>query len=169
MDKSLYSDFPRKDGWRPPKWLSGKEAACQCRRCKRHGFDSWIGKIPWRRKWQPAPVFLPANSRDRGAWWAAVHGVAQSQTHWVTALNKKDGWGRIQLSGFESDSLNQWVESGTLACLAPGPRVVRVEEYCVLECKIQIRGDGPEFGLGLVNLHVKGTLQESNLLSLRTG
>ena len=30
--------------------------ACQCRR---HGFDPWLGKIPWRRKWQPTPVFLP--------------------------------------------------------------------------------------------------------------
>ena len=24
-----------------------------------HGFDPWLGKIPWRRKWQPTPVFLP--------------------------------------------------------------------------------------------------------------
>ena len=24
-------------------------------------FDPWVGKIPWRRKWQPAPVFLPEN------------------------------------------------------------------------------------------------------------
>ena len=30
-----------------PWWLSGKESACQCRRC---GFDLWVGKIPWRRK-----------------------------------------------------------------------------------------------------------------------
>ena len=29
--------------------LSGKEPACQCRRCKRGGFDPWVGKIPWRR------------------------------------------------------------------------------------------------------------------------
>ena len=28
-------------------------------RRKRHGFDPWIGKIPWRRAWQPTPVFLP--------------------------------------------------------------------------------------------------------------
>ena len=33
-----------------------------------------------RRKWQPTPVFLPGNPRDGGAWWAAVYGVAQSQT-----------------------------------------------------------------------------------------
>ena len=31
----------------------GKEPPCQCRRHKRHGFDSWVGKIPWRRTWQP--------------------------------------------------------------------------------------------------------------------
>ena len=42
-----------------PLWCSGKESACQCRRC---GFDAWIGKIPWRGAWQPTPVFLPGNS-----------------------------------------------------------------------------------------------------------
>ena len=31
---------------------------CQFRRCKRQGFDPWVGKIPWSRKWQPTPVFL---------------------------------------------------------------------------------------------------------------
>ena len=36
-----------------------KEWACQCRRLKRCGFDPWVKKIPWRRKWQPTPVFLP--------------------------------------------------------------------------------------------------------------
>ena len=41
------------------KWLVGEESTCQCRRYKRHGFDPWVGKIPWSRKWQPTPVFLP--------------------------------------------------------------------------------------------------------------
>ena len=45
-----------------PWWLSGKESACQCRRC---GFDPWIWKILWRRKWQPAPVFLPGKSHGQ--------------------------------------------------------------------------------------------------------
>ena len=27
--------------------------------CKRPGFDPWVVKIPWRREWQPMPVFLP--------------------------------------------------------------------------------------------------------------
>ena len=39
--------------------MSGKELACQCRRHKRPGSDPWVGKIPWRRAWQPPPVFLP--------------------------------------------------------------------------------------------------------------
>ena len=30
--------------------------SCQCNRCR---FDPWVGKIPWRRAWQPTPVFLP--------------------------------------------------------------------------------------------------------------
>ena len=38
---------------------SGKEPVCQCRRLKRHGFDPWVGKIRWSRKWQPTTVFLP--------------------------------------------------------------------------------------------------------------
>ena len=43
-------------------------------------FDPWVGKIPWRRKWQLTPVFLPDNPMDRGVWWAIVMGVAKSQT-----------------------------------------------------------------------------------------
>ena len=41
-----------------PGGASGKELACQCKRCKRHGFDPWVGKISWRRAWQPTPIFL---------------------------------------------------------------------------------------------------------------
>ena len=40
-------------------WLSGKESACQF---GRYEFDPWVRKIPWRRKWQPSPVFLPEKS-----------------------------------------------------------------------------------------------------------
>ena len=41
---------------------SGKEPACQCGRHKRHWFDPWVGKIPWRRARQPTPVLLPEES-----------------------------------------------------------------------------------------------------------
>ena len=42
-----------------PGGTSGKEPTYQCKRCKRHGFDPWVGKISWRRAWQPTPAFLP--------------------------------------------------------------------------------------------------------------
>ena len=40
------------------KWCSSKEFTCPCRRGKRCGFDPWVRKIPWRRKWQPTSVCL---------------------------------------------------------------------------------------------------------------
>ena len=46
-------------------------------RCR---FDPWVGKIPWKKKWQPTPVFLLENPMDRGACWATVRGVAWSRT-----------------------------------------------------------------------------------------
>ena len=40
---------------------------------------SLVGKIPWRRVWQPTPVFLPGESPwTRGAWWVTVHKVTKS-------------------------------------------------------------------------------------------
>ena len=48
-----------------PGGASGEEPACQCRRHKRRGFYPWIGKIPWRRKYHPSPVFLPGESHGQ--------------------------------------------------------------------------------------------------------
>ena len=41
------------------RWLSGKEAACRCRRRRKGGFNPSVRKIPLSGKWQPTPVFLP--------------------------------------------------------------------------------------------------------------
>ena len=43
----------------PPGGARGKEPACQSKICKRHRLDPWVEKIPWNRKKQPTPVFLP--------------------------------------------------------------------------------------------------------------
>ena len=48
-----------------PRRYSGKQSACQCRRRKRHEFDPWVRRIPWSRKWQTAPVFLPGKSHGQ--------------------------------------------------------------------------------------------------------
>ena len=45
-----------------PWWLSDKESVCQC---QRRGFDPWVRKLPWRRKWQPTPVFVPGESHGQ--------------------------------------------------------------------------------------------------------
>ena len=41
-----------------PGGASAEEPTCQWRRHKKRGFDPWVGKIPWRREWQPTPVLL---------------------------------------------------------------------------------------------------------------
>ena len=45
----------------------------------------------WKRKWQPTPVFLPGASQGREIWWAAVYGVAQSQTRlkWLSSSSSR--------------------------------------------------------------------------------
>jgi len=48
-----------------PVGASGKQPSCQCMRLKRHRFDPWIRKIPWRRAGQPTPVFLPGESHGQ--------------------------------------------------------------------------------------------------------
>jgi len=52
----------KEDIWGFPGGASFKEPTCQCRRHKRCGFDPWI---PWRRAWQPTPVFLPGESHGQ--------------------------------------------------------------------------------------------------------
>ena len=65
-----------------PGGASGKVPACQCRRqslgwlgCR---FDPCFGKIPWRRAWQPTPVFLPGESHGQRSLGATV--LAKSRT-----------------------------------------------------------------------------------------
>ena len=66
--------------WGFPGGASGKESTFQCRRLRRPGFDPWVKEDPWRRKWQPTPVFLPGKFHGQRSWWATVHGVAESDT-----------------------------------------------------------------------------------------
>ena len=55
-------------------WLSGKESTCQCGRL---GFDPWVEKIPWRRKWQPTPVILPGEFHEQRS-------LAQKSQTWLS-------------------------------------------------------------------------------------
>ena len=64
----------------------------QSRSCRRHRFDPWVRKIPWRRKWQPTPVFLPGKSHGQRS--LAVHGITKElniteHTHIRRTKNKQ--------------------------------------------------------------------------------
>jgi len=51
-----------------PVGASCKEPTYQCRTNVEHarrGFNPWVRKIPWRRAWQPTPVFLPGESHGQ--------------------------------------------------------------------------------------------------------
>ena len=65
-----------------PRWCSGKDSTCYWRRCKRSVFDPWAGKIPWRKKWQPTPVFLPGELSP------AESMGSQSQTWWARTASR---------------------------------------------------------------------------------
>ena len=59
----FYSRYARGSGFSGSS--SGKEPDSQCRRHERLRFDPWVRKIPWRRAWQPTPVFLPEQSHGQ--------------------------------------------------------------------------------------------------------
>ena len=95
-----------------PRWLSGKESACQCRRC---GFHPWVRKIPWRRKWQLTPVFLPGKSHgQRSLAGCSPWGRTESDMTWQ--LNHSNNWGS---TGFRFSFLwSSYLTGGS----AEGPR-----------------------------------------------
>ena len=54
-----------------------KNPLANARRC---GFNPCIRKVPWRRKWQYTPVYLPGKSHGQKSWRATIYGVTKSQT-----------------------------------------------------------------------------------------
>ena len=71
-----------------PRWLSGKESACQC---KRHEFHPWVGMIPWKRNGNPLQYSCLENPMDRGTWWATSHGVPKNQMLLNTEVHTQYG------------------------------------------------------------------------------
>ena len=68
------------------KWLSGKEATCQCRR---HGSISRLGRSPGEGNGSPLQYSCLGNPMDRGAWWVTVHGVRRVQHNLATKQQQK--------------------------------------------------------------------------------
>ena len=70
-----------------PQWLRRLRICLQCRRCE---FDHWVGKIPWRRKWLPTPVFLPGKSHRQRSLLGYIQsmGLQRVGREWVTKQQK---------------------------------------------------------------------------------
>ena len=79
-----------------PWWLSGKESICQCRRCKRLGFDPWEGN--------DNQYSCLGSPMDRGAWQATVHGITKSQTWLSDSTTIGKGWHCKAQRGFPGGS-----------------------------------------------------------------
>ena len=80
-----------------PECFGDKEPTCQCRRCKRYGFDPRMGKIPWRRKWQHSGILawktpLTEEPADFSPW-----GHKESDTTSSSALRLRVTRSRPQL------------------------------------------------------------------------
>ena len=74
-----------------PRWRCGKESTCQCRRRRSHGFDPWVRKTPWRRKWQPTLVFLLEKSHgQRSLMGYSPRGHEESDTTDPTNNNQQE-------------------------------------------------------------------------------
>ena len=61
-----------------PRWCSGKQSACQCKRCKRLGLIPGLGRSPGEGNGNPLQYSCLGSPMDRGAWCATVHGVIKS-------------------------------------------------------------------------------------------
>ena len=74
---------------------SSKRPSCQCRRCKNHGYNPWVRKILWKRKWQLPPVFWPGE----------LHGQRSlaGYSPWGHKKSDKMEWLSLSLA-----SLTQW-------------------------------------------------------------
>ena len=71
-----------------PGGTSGKEPVCQYRRHKRDSFDPLVGKIPWRRAWQPNPIFLPGKCHGQKRR-MRCRGVPSAHSHGMLVVEQK--------------------------------------------------------------------------------
>ena len=89
LQSFVESFVPRQMGL--PGGASGKEFACQCRRHTSCGFNPWVRKIPWRRKWQPSQYLWPENSMCRQPGGLQFTWFAKSQTRLKRLSMKAQG------------------------------------------------------------------------------
>ena len=103
-----------------PGGTSGKESACQCRRHRRCMINPWVGKIPWRRVWQPTPVLLPGESNGQ-----------RSLTGYIPEGRKESTWLK-QFSTYTRTFMLQWWAE----CSAIVPINLKIFSLCSFTKKV---------------------------------
>ena len=88
-----------------PLLLNCKESACLFRRRKRHRFEPWVVKVPWRMKWQTLQNSCLASPMGRRDWLAIVHGVTKS---WPW-LSMSTGYTTVSPHGISQARKLDWV------------------------------------------------------------
>ena len=97
-------------------WISSKESTCQRRRCRRRGFDRWVGKIPWKREWQPTPVLAweipwteePGGLQSMGLQWVEHDLETKPQQQYLTHTVAPLDWSvNIDALSFQSSKFFQ--------------------------------------------------------------
>ena len=87
-DTFFLSDLSKSQGKAGlPRWQSGKEATCQCRRC---GFNPWVQEDALEKEMATCSSIIRENPMDRGAWWATVNGAAKSRA-WLCTYTHIQG------------------------------------------------------------------------------
>ena len=134
-----------------PGGTSGKESTCQWRRWKRRGFDPWIGKIHWSRKWQCTPVFLPGKFHGQRSLvgysaWDCKELDKTEYTHTHTHTNQADREGKngslSRTSEFWKVSLNSMLffQKVFSICHLPSHHQAQVQGASCLF--VQLTGEG---------------------------
>ena len=118
-----------------------KNSACQCRR---PWFNPWVGKIPWRRKWQPTPVFLPREFEGQrslvgyGPW-----GLKESDTTEQLTLSPSDWPTRAYVPKLPQEEMGRRGRRGSQSPLLWAPWVLSLtcdgEKDIWIRCKVKIK------------------------------
>ena len=77
-----------------PWWLSSRESTSQCRR---HGFDPWVGMIPWRRAWPPTPVSLPGEAHGQRSL-VGYSPCGHKESDMSETLSTSEKWGFLTIT-----------------------------------------------------------------------
>ena len=111
-----------------------KETTCQCERCRRYGLLLWVRKIPWRRKWQPTPVFLPGKPHGQGS---LVGYSPWSRKSWTRLSDSSTKSFRPPSSQEDRESLRQGSQGESGLCVP----------YCLLDTTLSSECYCPVIGI----------------------